>query len=98
MIKMAGIILIALGVLALVYQEFNYKETKQVAQIGSLTIQDKETKTVPLPPSSEACLSPRRSALLLAPQSLIFHRYKKFSHPKGPYDKRQNHHHSRNTH
>ena len=50
MIKMAGIILIALGVLALVYQEFNYKETKQVAQIGSLTIQNKETETVPLPP------------------------------------------------
>ena len=50
MIKIAGIVLIVLGALALVYQEFNYKETKQVAQIGSLTIQDKETETVPLPP------------------------------------------------
>ena len=50
MIKMAGVVLIVLGILALVYQQFNYKETKQVAQIGSLTIQDKETKTVPLPP------------------------------------------------
>lgn len=50
MIKIAGIVLIVLGALALVYQEFNYKETKQVAQIGSLTIQDKETQTVPLPP------------------------------------------------
>jgi uncharacterized membrane protein len=50
MIKMAGIALIILGILALVYQEFSYKETKQDAQIGSLTIQHKETETIPLPP------------------------------------------------
>jgi uncharacterized membrane protein len=50
MIKMTGIVLIVLGMLALVYQEFTYKETKQDAQIGSLTIQHKETETVPLPP------------------------------------------------
>lgn len=50
MIKIAGIALIVLGVLTLVYQEFNYKETKQDAQIGSLTIQHKETETIPLPP------------------------------------------------
>jgi len=48
--KLAGIALIVLGVLALVYHEFSYKETKQDAQIGSLTIQHKETETVPLPP------------------------------------------------
>ena len=50
MIKIAGIVLIVLGALALIYQEFSYKETKQDAQIGSLTIQDKETETIPLPP------------------------------------------------
>jgi uncharacterized membrane protein len=50
MIKIAGIVLIALGVLALAYQQFSYKETKQDAQIGSLTIQHKETETIPLPP------------------------------------------------
>jgi len=50
MIKIAGIVLIILGAFALVYQEFSYKETKQDAQIGSLTIQHKETETVPLPP------------------------------------------------
>ena len=50
MIKIAGIALIILGVLALVYQGFSYKETKQDAQIGSLTIQHKETETIPLPP------------------------------------------------
>ena len=50
MIKIAGIVLIVLGMLALVYQGFSYKETKQDAQIGSLTIQHKETETIPLPP------------------------------------------------
>ena len=50
MIKIAGIVLIVLGVLALVYQGFSYKETKQDAQIGSLTIQHKETETVPVSP------------------------------------------------
>jgi len=50
MIKIAGIVLIVLGALTLVYHEFTYKETKQDAQIGSLTIQHKETETVPLPP------------------------------------------------
>ena len=50
MIKIAGIVLIVLGVLALAYQEFTYTDTKQVAQIGSLKIQDNETKSIPLPP------------------------------------------------
>jgi hypothetical protein len=50
MIKIAGIVLIVLGALALAYQEFNYTDTKQVAQIGSLKIQDDETKSIPLPP------------------------------------------------
>ena len=48
--KLAGIALIVLGVLALVYQGFTYTETKQDAQIGSLKIQHNETETVPLPP------------------------------------------------
>ena len=50
MIKMAGIVLIVLGILALVYQGFTYTETKQDAQIGSLKIQHNEKETVPLPP------------------------------------------------
>jgi hypothetical protein len=52
MIKIAGIVLIVLGVLALVYQYqgFTYTETKQDAQIGPLTIQHNETKTVPFTP------------------------------------------------
>ena len=50
MIKIAGIILIALGILTLVYQGFSYTETKQDAKIGSLTNQHDQTETVPLPP------------------------------------------------
>jgi|HubBroStandDraft_1064217.scaffolds.fasta_scaffold872670_2 uncharacterized membrane protein len=50
MIKMAGIILIVLGILALVYQGFTYTETKQDAQIGSLKIQHDETESVPISP------------------------------------------------
>jgi len=50
MIKIAGIVLIVLGALALAYQGFSYNETKQDAQIGSLTIQHDEKETVPLPP------------------------------------------------
>jgi len=48
--KIAGIALIILGILALVYQGFTYTETKQDAQIGYLKIQHNETETVPLPP------------------------------------------------
>ena len=44
------IVLIVLGALALVYQGFTYTQTKQDAQIGPLTIQHKETQSVPLPP------------------------------------------------
>ena len=50
MIKMTGIILVVLGILALVYQGFTYTETKQDAQIGPLTIQHDETKTIPITP------------------------------------------------
>jgi hypothetical protein len=50
MIKMTGIILVALGILALAYQGFTYTETKQDAKIGPLTIQHDETKTIPLTP------------------------------------------------
>ena len=49
MIKLAGIVLVVLGLLAIVYQYngFTYTETKQDAQIGPLIIQHDETKTVP---------------------------------------------------
>ena len=48
--KIVGIILIVIGILALVYQNFSYTDTKQVAKIGSLDIQNHETHDVPIPP------------------------------------------------
>ena len=48
--KIVGIVLIVIGILALVYQGFSYTQTKQDAKIGSLEIQHQETHDVPIPP------------------------------------------------
>ena len=48
--KLAGIVLIIIGVLALVYQGFSYTQTKQDAQLGPIEIQHQETHDVSIPP------------------------------------------------
>jgi len=48
--KIVGIILIAIGILALVYQGFSYTQTKQDAKLGPVEIQHQETHDVPIPP------------------------------------------------
>jgi UDP-N-acetylmuramyl pentapeptide phosphotransferase/UDP-N-acetylglucosamine-1-phosphate transferase len=48
--KLAGIVLIVIGVLALVYQGFSYTETKQDAKLGPVEINHQETHDVPVPP------------------------------------------------
>lgn len=48
--KIAGIVLIIVGALALAYQGFSYTTTEKDAEIGPLKIQHEETKHVPLPP------------------------------------------------
>lgn len=48
--KLAGIILIIVGVLALTYQFFTYTTTKKDAQLGPIEIQHQETHTVSIPP------------------------------------------------
>jgi uncharacterized membrane protein len=48
--KIAGIILIILGVLALVYQGFTYTQTQKDAQLGPIEIQHQESHNVPIPP------------------------------------------------
>jgi uncharacterized membrane protein YidH (DUF202 family) len=50
LMKIIGIILIVVGILALVYQGFSYTQTKQDAKIGSLEIQHQETHDVPVSP------------------------------------------------
>ena len=48
--KIAGIVLIIIGVIALCYQYIPVTETKQDAQIGPLNIQHQETHNIPVPP------------------------------------------------
>jgi hypothetical protein len=48
--KLAGIILIVLGIVALVYEGFSYSAPHKDAQIGSLVIQHDETHNVYVPP------------------------------------------------
>jgi uncharacterized membrane protein len=47
---MFGILLIALGILALAYQGFTYTKHEQVAQIGDLKVSADTQKTVYLSP------------------------------------------------
>ena len=48
--KIAGIVLIVVGILALAYQHFSYTETKQDVKIGSMEIQHQEDHPVSIPP------------------------------------------------
>ncbi len=48
--KLAGIILIVIGVLALVYQGVTYQTTQKDAQLGPIEIQHQETHSIPFPP------------------------------------------------
>jgi uncharacterized membrane protein len=48
--KIAGIILIVLGVLALAYQGIQYTSREKVIDIGPLKVTADEKKTIPLPP------------------------------------------------
>lgn len=48
--KIAGIVLIIAGVVALVYGGFSYTTTKKAVDMGPLQINTKHNHTVPLPP------------------------------------------------
>ncbi len=48
--KIAGIALIAIGIIALSYQFFTYTTTEKDVQLGPLQIQHQEKHTVPIPP------------------------------------------------
>ena len=48
--KLAGIILIVLGILALAYQTFTYTQKEQVAKVGPVEINDNVNHTVWIPP------------------------------------------------
>jgi len=48
--KLIGIILIILGVLALAYQGIRYTTQEKLIDIGSIQVTTTEKKTIPLPP------------------------------------------------
>jgi hypothetical protein len=48
--KIAGVILIIAGVLALAYQGISWTEKETVVDIGPLEAQAEQRKTIPLPP------------------------------------------------
>ena len=48
--KLAGIVLIVLGVLALAYQGIRYTTREKLIDIGPLKVTASERKTIPLPP------------------------------------------------
>ena len=49
-LTIVGIILIALGVIALAYQGISYTTKEKVIDIGPLKIEATKEKTIPLPP------------------------------------------------
>jgi hypothetical protein len=48
--KIAGIILIVLGGLALIWQGFTYTTKEKIVDIGPVEVHKETTKRVPLPP------------------------------------------------
>jgi hypothetical protein len=48
--KIVGIILVVVGVVALVYQGFSYTTERQVADLGIAEVRAQETETIPIPP------------------------------------------------
>jgi hypothetical protein len=48
--KLAGIVLIVLGLIAFCYQYIPVTETKQDAKIGPINISHQETHDLPIPP------------------------------------------------
>ena len=48
--KLAGIVLVVLGVLALAYQGIRYTTQEKLIDLGPLKVTSTEKKTIPLPP------------------------------------------------
>ena len=48
--KLAGILLLVVGIISLAYQGFSYNRTERVADIGPVEINKETTHHVPLPP------------------------------------------------
>lgn len=49
-ITVLGIIVLAVGMLALVYQGVSYTTSEEIVDIGPIQIVEQDTSTIPLPP------------------------------------------------
>ena len=49
-LMIVGIILIAIGVIALAYGGFSFTTSEKVAEVGPLKLEKDKTRSVPLPP------------------------------------------------
>jgi hypothetical protein len=49
-LKIIGIALLVLGILALAYQGITYTKTEKVLEVGPITATKETKKTIPLPP------------------------------------------------
>jgi hypothetical protein len=49
-LKILGIALLVLGILALAYQGITYTKTEKVLEVGPITATKETKKTIPLPP------------------------------------------------
>ena len=52
--KLAGLVLIVLGLAALVWQGFTYKTRETIVDVGPIEVEKESTKRVPLPPIAGA--------------------------------------------
>jgi NADH:ubiquinone oxidoreductase subunit 6 (subunit J) len=68
--KLAGIILIVLGILACIYQFVPVTETKQDAKIGPLSIQHQETHYYPVTIAGVVCIVAGVGCLVLGGRKL----------------------------
>lgn len=64
--KLAGIVLIVLGALALAYQGIRYTTREKLIDIGPLKVTASERKTLPLPPIVSGLALAGGLALVLA--------------------------------
>jgi hypothetical protein len=61
-----GVVLVALGILALVYQGITYTSRKKVVDVGPIQATTKTEKTIPLPPTLGGLVLVAGIALIIA--------------------------------
>lgn len=66
MLKVVGIILIVLGIVALIFQGITYTTREKVVDLGPIQATAKKEKTIPLPPVLGAIALIGGIALLIA--------------------------------